>query len=61
LDVKSTFPSGPLEEIVYVKQPLEFEIEGKEEKVYKFIKVLYGLKNAQRAWNKRIDKFFVEQ
>jgi hypothetical protein len=59
--VKSTFLNGPLEEIVYVKQPPEFEIEGKEEKLCKFIKVIYGLKQAQKAWNKRIDKFFVQQ
>ena len=44
LDVKSTFLNGPLEEEVYVTQPLGFEIKGSENKVYRLRKALYGLK-----------------
>ncbi|RDX98677.1 Copia protein, partial [Mucuna pruriens] len=50
LDVKSTFLNGPLE--VYVDQ-----LQGKENKVYKLKKALYGLTQASRAWNRRIDGY----
>jgi hypothetical protein len=59
--VKSAFLNGPLEEDVYVKQPLGFELKGKENKVLKLNKALYGLEQAPRAWNKRIGQFLVAQ
>jgi len=34
LDVKSTFFNDPLEENVYILQPLRFEVKGKEHHVY---------------------------
>jgi len=49
--------NGPLEEEVYVQQPISFAQENDKHKVYKLKKALYGLKQAPRAWNKRIDKF----
>jgi len=57
MDVKFAFLNGPLDEEVYVKQPLGFIQSGKEEKVYRLTKALYGLKHSSRAWNKRIDSF----
>lgn len=59
MDVKSAFLNGPLDEEVFVMQPLGFEIEGEESKVMKLKKALYGLKQAPRAWNKRIDGFLI--
>ena len=59
MDVKSAFLNGPLEEI-YVSQPPGFEIKGSEEKVYKLNKALYDLKQAPRAWNRRIDGFLMK-
>ncbi|KAD4586296.1 hypothetical protein E3N88_23897 [Mikania micrantha] len=60
LDVKSAFLNGELQEEVYVKQPEGFEIKGKENKVYKLTKALYGLRQAPRAWNARLDKVLKE-
>jgi hypothetical protein len=59
--VKSAFLNGELEEEVYVNQPPGFEIKGKEEYVYKLDKALYSLKQAPRAWNKKINSFLVQQ
>jgi hypothetical protein len=43
MDVKSAFLNGELKEEVYVKQPPGFVIAGKEEKVLRLRKALYGL------------------
>nr|GEY38895.1 hypothetical protein [Tanacetum cinerariifolium] len=46
MDIKSAFLYGTIEEEVYVCQPLGFE---DPDKVYKVVKVLYGLHQAPRA------------
>ena len=50
MDVKSAFLNGPLSELVYVEQPLGFEDPKHPHHVYKLHKVLYGVKEAPRAW-----------
>jgi len=49
-----------LEEEVYVSQQPGFEIDGKQDHVYRLKKVLYGLEQALRAWNKKIDSFLLQ-
>ena len=56
LDVKSTFLNGDLQEELYVVQPEGFIIKAEEHKMYKLSKALYGLRQAPRAWNIRMDK-----
>ena len=55
MDVKSAFLNGDLTESVFVKQPPGF-IVGKGDKVLKLHKALYGLRQAPRAWNFKLDK-----
>ena len=56
LDVKSAFLNGELEEEVYVTQPEGFEVPNEKHKVYRLSKALYGLRQAPRAWNIRLDR-----
>jgi hypothetical protein len=59
LDVKSAFLNGNLSEEVFVMQPPGFVQAGKEEEVYKLKKALYGVHQAPRAWNQRLDASLV--
>ncbi|GJT89234.1 zinc finger, CCHC-type containing protein [Tanacetum coccineum] len=56
LDVKSAFLHGDLKEEVYVTQPEGFIQRGNLGKVYKLTKALYGLRQAPRAWNVKLDQ-----
>ncbi|KAJ0621560.1 putative RNA-directed DNA polymerase [Helianthus annuus] len=49
-----------LSEEVYVSQPDGFVIKGKENHIYKLNKALYGLRQAPRAWNSKLDKVLKE-
>jgi hypothetical protein len=55
MDVKSAFLNGDLKEEVYVHQPPGFAIPDKEDKVLRLHKTLYGLQQALRAWNIKLD------
>ena len=55
MDVKSAFLNGDLQEEFYVEQPAWFVIANKEHKVLKLRKALYGLHQAPRAWNAKLD------
>lgn len=41
---------------MYVFQPEGLVVKGNENKVYKLKKVLYGLRQAPRAWNEKLNK-----
>jgi hypothetical protein len=55
MDVKSAYLNGELKEEIYMRQPEGFVAEGKERMVCRLNKSLYGLKQAGRTWNERID------
>jgi hypothetical protein len=56
MDVKTAFLNGDLQEEVYVKQVPGFSQPGQEHKVYLLHKALYGLHQAPRAWNQKLDE-----
>lgn len=51
---------GKITEEVYVKQPPGFEEPAHPNKVYKFIKGMYGLHQAPRAWYERLSNFLLQ-
>jgi hypothetical protein len=53
MDVKSVFLNDAIKEEVYVQQPHGFIIPGSESNVLR--KALYGLQQAPRAWNAKLD------
>ncbi|WVZ88078.1 hypothetical protein U9M48_034631 [Paspalum notatum var. saurae] len=55
MDVKSTFLNGDLKEQVLVAQPRGFVIDGGSNKVLRLCKALYGLWQAPRARNAKLD------
>jgi hypothetical protein len=55
MDIKSAFLNDDLKEEVYVHQPPGFAIPDKEDKVLRLRKALYGLWQAPRAWNAKLD------
>jgi hypothetical protein len=55
MDVKSVFLNGNLKEEVYVHQPPGFVIPGMKGKMLCLRKALYGLRQAPRAWNAKLD------
>lgn len=55
MDVRSAFLNGELEEEVYVHQPAGFIDGDNVHKVLKLRKALYGLRQAPRAWNSKLD------
>lgn len=59
-DVKTAFLNGNLEEEIYMKQPPGYVVNGMESKVCRLKKSLYGLKQAARSWNQRLNEVLVE-
>ncbi len=55
MDVKSAYLNGELEETIYMRQPEGFVQKGTESLVLQLRKSLYGLKQAGRTWNAKMD------
>ena len=61
MDVKTAFLNGDLDEDIYMQQPDGYRAAGAQvDHVWKLNKSLYGLKQAGRAWNKKMDAALVE-
>jgi hypothetical protein len=55
-DIKTAFLHGYLKEEVYVRPPRGWEhLAGGSGRVLRFCRVLYGLRQAPRAWNERLE------
>ena len=61
MDVKSAFLNGPIQKLVYVEQSPGFKDHKFSDHVYKLQKVLYGLKQALRAWYECLKEFLLKQ
>jgi hypothetical protein len=59
LDVTTAFLYGDFDEELNVQQPESFILSGKEKLVCRFLKSLYGLKQAHRKWNEKFYRFLV--
>ncbi|KAL9260027.1 Retrovirus-related Pol polyprotein from transposon TNT 1-94-like protein [Drosera capensis] len=59
-DVKTTFLHGDLEEEIYMEQPEELQVEGKENLVCKLKKSLYDLKYAPQQCYRNFESFMVD-
>jgi len=58
MDVVTAFPLGSLDEEIYMAQPEGFMQNGmKRGLVCRLLKSIYGLKQAARVWNKKIEGF----
>ncbi|GJW15656.1 retrovirus-related pol polyprotein from transposon TNT 1-94 [Tanacetum coccineum] len=60
MDVKMAFLNGPLKAKVFVRQPDRFVDPDFPNHVYRLKKVLYGLKQALRAWYDKLSSFLIE-
>lgn len=61
MDVKTAFLNGDLQEDIYMEQPDGYRATGsKANHVWKLNKSLYGLKQAGRAWNKKMDAALID-
>ena len=57
MDVKTAFLNGDLEEEIFVRQPEGFIDKEHPSRVCRLRKILYGLKQSARCWNKTIDEY----
>ena len=58
MDVKNAFLNGDLYEEIYMDQPPGFVDQKHPNLVCRLKKSLYGHKQAPRAWNEKIDRYF---
>ena len=57
MDVKTSFLNGEVEKEVYIDNPEDFVIHGKDSHVCKLKKYMYGLKQDPWSWYVRIDNY----
>ena len=59
-DVKNAFVNAPLKEEIFCHQVAGFEREGKQGKILRLKKALYGTKQAAHAWQQHLAQIFTE-
>lgn len=59
LDAVTAFLNGDLEEELYMFQPKGFVVKGKESKVCRLLKSLYGLKQSPKVWYDSVVAYLV--
>ena len=60
MDVKTVFLHGDLYKEIYMQQPEEFVVPGKEHMVCKLTRSLYGLKQAPMQCYNKFDSFMIK-
>jgi hypothetical protein len=60
MDVKIAFLNGVIQEEIYASQSPGFESPKYPDRMYKLSKILYGLKQASRAWYATLKTFLLE-
>ena len=61
MDVQTAFLNGELEEQLFMEQPAGMEHVGGIKTVCELLRSIYGLKQAGRCWNTKINGFFVDK
>ena len=56
VDIKTAYLNGEIDEEINVHQPEGFVMNGKENLVCKLNRAIYGLKQAARQWNTKLDE-----
>ena len=56
MDIKTVFLNEDLEEEIYMEQLKGFIAPGNDNKVCRFIKSLYGLKQVSKQWHEKFDQ-----
>ena len=55
MDITTAFLNGSLDQVVYMKQPKGFLVQGQEQLVCQLKKSIYRLKQSSRCWNQMLD------
>lgn len=61
MDVKTAFLNGDLKETIFMEIPEGFEKGRGNNKVYQLRKAVYGLKQAPKSWNEKINHILVNK
>lgn len=60
LDVKTAYLYGTIDEEVYMRQPVGYEVRGQEQKVCRLKRSIYGLKQSARCWNRKLSEVLLK-
>lgn len=61
MDITTTFLYETLDDNIFMKQSLKYEVADKRDMVCHFKKLIYGLKHSSRQWNRCFDSFITSK